>query len=246
MGPKKGKKQKFSNTSSQQPKTRSHNRKISRIAGSIAAFALLVVTVALFGWLLSNTVALQSAANRPVDAILVLGGSIKREIYVAELAKQYPQTPVLISQGSQDPCIWLIFQRAKAPPQQVLLEKCARNTFDNYYFSLPILSRWQAHRVKVITSPTHLPRAKWLAQIILGSHGIWVEIDLAPETGIPGNRESPLKTGIDVIRSLIWAVISQFVEPASCSALTPLTDVDMQQWRTQGFTCEYQGHLTTH
>lgn len=210
----------------------------------IAAFALSVLTVALFGWLLSNTVALQSAANRPVDAILVLGGSIKREIYVAELAKQYPQTPVLISQGSQDPCIWLIFQRAKAPAQQVLLEKCARDTFGNFYFSLPILRRWQAHKVKVITSPTHLPRAQWLAQIILGSHGIWVEIDLAPETGIPGNRESPLKTGIDVIRSLIWAVISQFREPPACSDLTPLTDVDMQQWRTQGFTCEYQGHLT--
>ena len=236
MGPKQGKKQKRSD--------RGRNpRKAGSLAGRIAAFALLVLTVALFSWLLSHTVALQSAANRPVDAILVLGGSIKREIYVAELAKQYPQTPVLISQGSPDPCIWLIFQRAKAPAPQVLLEKCAQSTFDNFYFALPILRRWQAHKVLVITSPTHLPRAKWLAQIILGSHGIWADIDLVPETGIPGNSESPLKTGIDVIRSLIWAVISQFVQPPTCSALTSLTDVDMQQWRTQGFTCEYQGHL---
>jgi uncharacterized SAM-binding protein YcdF (DUF218 family) len=235
MGPKQGKKQKRSNRGR-------NSKKAGSQAGRIASFAFLILTFTFLSWLLSNTVALQFAANRPVDAIFVLGGSIKREMYVAELAKQYPQTPILISQGSPDPCIWLIFQRAKTPVQQVLLEKCARDTFDNFYFSLPILHQWQVHKVKLITSPTHLPRAKWLAQIILGSHGIWVDIDLTPETGIPGNRESLIKTSIDVIRSLIWAVISQFVEP-TCSAVTPLTDVDMQQWRSQGFTCEYQGQI---
>lgn len=86
-------------------------------------------------WLLGNAIALLQAARGPVDAYLVLGGSIPREIYVASIAKQYPDIPILISQGSPDPCIVLIFERDGAPMSRVWLEKCARSTFDNFYFS---------------------------------------------------------------------------------------------------------------
>lgn len=44
----------------------------------------------------------------------VLGGSIWQEIYVVQLANQYPHIPILISSGSEDPCIWLILQREGA------------------------------------------------------------------------------------------------------------------------------------
>lgn len=193
-------------------------------------------------WLLNNAVTLRSASKAPVDAIFVLGGSITREIYVAELAKQYPQTPILISAGSLDPCILLIFQRAKASIENVWLEKCADSTFGNFYYSYPILSQWRVRKVKMITSPTHLPRAQWLAHVLLGSHGIWVETELVKETGVPGNRESSLKTGWDVTRSLFWAIIGQFYSP-KCSKLTRLTDVDLAAWKAKRFQCEYQGHL---
>ncbi|MFB2919456.1 YdcF family protein [Aerosakkonema funiforme] len=197
-------------------------------------------------WLINIGIILQKASQGPVDAFLVLGGSITREIYVAELAKKYPQTPILISGGSKDPCILLIFRRANAPMQNVLLEKCAKTTFGNFYFSQPILSQWQVHKVKLITSLTHLPRAKWLAQIILGSHGIWVEPDIVKEQGIPGNRESFLLTAWGLTRSLSWAVISQFYSP-KCSELTKLTEVNLKAWQAQGFTvkrqCERQANL---
>lgn len=193
-------------------------------------------------WLLITNIALRSAASRPVDAVLVLGGSIRREIYVAELAKQQPELPILISQGSPEPCIWLIFQRDQAPIRQVWLEKCADSTFENFYFSLPILKQWRVHKVRLITSPTHLPRAQWLAQIVLGAHGIWVETDLVQEQGVPGNRESWLKTTLDVGRSLVWAVVSQVYAPR-CTKVTPLMDVDLQQWRRRGFRCERQGQV---
>ena len=193
-------------------------------------------------WLLINTIALRSAALSPVDAVFVLGGSIRREIYVAELAKQHPETPILISQGSQDPCIWLIFQRAQAPIRQVWLEKCAESTFGNFYFNLPLLRQWRVHKVKLITSATHLPRAKWMAQILLGAHGIWVEPEIVPEAGVPGNRESWIKTSLDVGRSLLWAVASQVYLPP-CAKVMPLSEVDMQEWRQQGFKCEHQGKV---
>jgi uncharacterized SAM-binding protein YcdF (DUF218 family) len=193
-------------------------------------------------WLLATLFQLQGASTAPVGAFFVLGGSIQREIYVAELVKQQPQTPVLISQGSPDPCIWSIFRRANAPTDQVWLEKCADSTFGNFYYSLPILQEWQVRKVKLLTSQTHLPRAQWLAQILLGSHGIWVETEIVPEQGIPGNRETLLKTSLDVTRSLGWAVLSQFYAP-HCSSIQALQTVDMPTWRKRGFHCEHQGNI---
>ncbi len=203
---------------------------------------LLSLGVLLCGWLLMITLKLHGAASAPVDALFVLGGSIQREIYVANLAKQYPETPVLISQGSPDPCILLIFQREKAPIRQVFLERCADSTFDNFYFNIPILHQWGVRKVKLITSPTHLPRARWMAQILLGAHGIWVDTELVKEQGIPGNRESVLKTGLDVTRSLGWAVLSQVFQPR-CSQVIPLSAVDLKAWRNSGFKCEHQAGL---
>ena len=180
--------------------------------------------------------------HQPIDAFFVLGGSINREIYVAKLAKQNPFIPILISHGSDDPCILLIFQREQAPLERVWLEKCAESTLGNFFFGLPILTKWNVHKVKVITSATHLPRAKWLAQILLSSHGIATELDLAPEKGVPGNYESPLKTSADLIRSLFWALGSQVIKP-SCSQVNQLLTVDLSMWQKQGFACERQGNL---
>ncbi|NET60077.1 MAG: YdcF family protein [Symploca sp. SIO2E6] len=208
----------------------------------LLGLGLLGITLLFCGCLLHNTLKLQAASSGSVDAFLVLGGSIRREIYVAELVKQYPATKVLISQGSQDPCILLIFQRAGAPLDHVWLEHCADSTFGNFYFNIPILRRWGVSKVKLITSPTHLPRAKWMAQILLGAQGIWVEVDTVEEQGIPGNQESLVKTGLDVTRSLIWAVLSQGIQP-QCSQVKPLAAVDLEAWRQSGFKCEHQGRI---
>jgi uncharacterized SAM-binding protein YcdF (DUF218 family) len=193
-------------------------------------------------WLVITTITLVSALSQPVDAFFVLGGSIRREIYIAQTAKQYPQTPILISHGSQDPCIKLIFQSEFADLDNVWLEKCANSTFDNFYYGVPILKRWGVHKVKLITSPTHLPRAKWMAQILLGAHGIWVEVEVVKEKGVPGNRESWVKTGLDVTRSLLWAGLSQIIQP-QCTDVIRLSEVDMSAWQHRGFKCEHQGNL---
>lgn len=199
------------------------------------------ICLILGSWLIVNTITILSASWGSVDAFFVLGGSIQREIYVARLAKQYPQIPILISHGSPDPCILLIFQRQAAQIQKVWLENCADSTFDNLYYGIPILRSWKAHKVKLITSPTHLPRAKWLAQILLGVNGMWVEVEIVQEQGIPGNRESWVKTGLDVTRSLLWAPISLFIQP-QCS-LTRLADVNLAAWQRRGFRCERQGNI---
>lgn len=204
--------------------------------------SLLILGILLGSWLLTNTLRLQAVASEPVDVFFVLGGGIDREIYVAQLAKQHPKVRVLISQGSEDPCILLIFQREQAPIRQVWLEKCADSTFDNFYFNIPILKQWGVRKIKLITSTSHLPRAQWMAQILLGAHGIWVETDIALHQGRPGNRESVLKAGLDITRCLVWAVISQVVQPR-CLKLVPLHAVDLEAWRNSGFRCERQQEL---
>jgi uncharacterized SAM-binding protein YcdF (DUF218 family) len=200
--------------------------------------------ILLFSSLLMNMLRLQAAASRPVDTFFVLGGSIQREIYVAQLAKQHPETRVLISQGSEDPCILLVFQQEKAPIRQVWLEKCADSTFNNFYFNISVLHQWGVRKIKLITSTTHVPRAKWMAQIFLGVHGIWVEPDIIEEPDIPANRESVLKTGMDVTRTLVWAVLGQskFFQP-KCFKLIPLAAVNLDDWRNSGFKCERQQEL---
>ncbi|BAY38107.1 hypothetical protein NIES2111_24520 [Nostoc sp. NIES-2111] len=204
---------------------------------------LVWVLCLVFGsWLVITTITLVSASSEPVDAFFVLGGSIRREIYIAQIAKQYPQIPILISHGSQDPCIKLIFQREFADLDNVWLEKCAGSTFKNFYYGVPILKRWRVHKVRLITSPTHLPRAKWMAQILLGAHGIWVEVEIVQEKGVPGNRESLIKTGLDVSRSLFWAGLSQIIQP-QCKDVIQLSKVDMSAWQSRGFKCERQGNL---
>ncbi|MFM7406207.1 MAG: YdcF family protein [Cuspidothrix sp.] len=196
----------------------------------------------LISWLAFTTITLVSASSHPVDAFFVLGGSIQREIYVAQLATQYPHIPILISSGSENPCIWLIFQREGADLQEVSLETCAKSTFNNFYYGTPILENWGVHKVKLITSGTHFFRAKLMAQIILGSHGIWVEPEVVQEQGVPGNREYWYKTILDTIRSLAWAVLSQFIH-LHCPSIIKLIDIDMSVWEQKGFHCEYQGGL---
>lgn len=205
---------------------------------------ILGLCLAFMIWLGFNTITMISASSGQTDAFFVLGGSIHREIHVAQLAKQYPQTPILISRGSPDPCIWLVFrQQALRRMQNVWLEKCADSTFGNFYYSIPILRRWGVHKVKLITSVTHLPRAQWMAQILFGVHGIWVEPDIVQEKGVPGNKESWLKTGLDVTRSLLWAGFSPVIQP-QCSQVRRLVEVNMNFWLNQGFKCERQSTIS--
>lgn len=203
---------------------------------------ILLLLLCCTAWAASLATQLYRHAQQPADAVLVLGGSIQREIFVAEAIAQGNQLPTLISHGSDPPCTRILFDRVSAPLGQVWLETCAESTFDNYRYSLPTLKKWQAHHVWVVTSPTHLPRAQWLANILLGSHGIWAEMQLVEEIGIPGNVEHPLKTGVDVGRSLVWAIISQFFQ-TNCPNVIPLKSVDLAAWEDIGFACEHQADI---
>jgi len=199
----------------------------------------LAVVALLLTWAMVTGYRLLMAAQTPAEATLVLGGSIRREMYAAE---QVLPRPLLISHGSPDPCIRILFERAGADLDQVWLEKCAESTFENLVYSLPLLQAWGKHHVRLITSPGHAPRAYAMARILFGSHGIWTTLEQVEEQGIPGNQESWLKTGLDVTRSALWAIVSQGYD-RRCRQVIPLASVDLVAWQARGFKCEHQAGI---
>ena len=192
---------------------------------------------------LINLSVLWRSSQHPTDAYLVLGGSIRREMQMAQLASNFstPQ-PILVSAGSVDPCIRLLFEQAGASLDQVWLENCAESTFGNFVYAAPILKRWKVRHITLVTSGSHTRRAVTLAQILLGARGIWVTPWIVEEAGIPGNQESALKTTLDVGRSLLWAIVAQVYTPR-CDRVVSLSSVDLDQWRQRGFKCEHQAGI---
>lgn len=183
------------------------------------------------------------SSQKTTDAYLVLGGSIRREMHMAEVASGFSKRiPILVSAGSVDPCIRLLFEQAGASLEQVWLENCAESTFGNFIYAVPILDRWGARHITLVTSGSHAHRAVILARILFGAQGIWVDPLIVNETGIPGNQETALKTTLDVSRSLLWALVAQVYKP-TCDRFVSLASVDLDQWRQKGFKCEHQAGI---
>lgn len=211
----------------------------ARAWGRWIKFALLGVVLLC---LLGRSLQLARAAIAPDDTYFVLGGSIQREIYVAEQLHQHPQRQALISSGSAEPCIRLIFERADAPLDQTWLENCARSTFGNLFYSLPWLKQHQVKKLRLVTSGTHRQRAEPMARLLLAAHGIWMVADPVMEDGVPGNQESRLKTVLDLGRILLWAIASQVYQP-QCDDIIALDQVDLEAWQSRDYQCEHQGDL---
>ena len=212
------------------------------------AVLAIVSAIAIVGtW---RAVSLAAAARAPSDAWLVLGGSIKREMYVAERANERgagivggSPLPILISTGSDPPCLWALFQREGVDLGRIWIEECARSTFENFAYSVPVLVNWQARHVKMTTSGTHYRRAMRMARIAFGMRGIWVEFDTAPEVGVPANSESQLKTVLDVTRTIAWSLVAP-LSPIRCGLVANLTQMDWVRWRdSTSFACEAQGQV---
>lgn len=179
------------------------------VASSFLAF-ILVATV----WLAINAVSVFFNSQSKEDCVLVLGGSVGRELYAAVLAKHYPDNFTIVSGGEQPPCSRVIFEKAGAPLDKVILERSARSTFENFTFSIPILKRLHAKRVGVITSLGNEQRGMWMARIFLWANGIAVDNKIIPgEYSQGGHEEEPLKTALDVLRSIAWAPVTNIFAP---------------------------------
>ena len=165
-------------------------------------------------------------AQMPLDGVLVLGGSIRREMYIAE-TPTLPR-PIVISGGSPSYCIQQLFQRHQTNPAQIWLEPCANSTFANFQFAAPLLEQLKVKHLLLITSGSHMARASKLGRIMLGFRGIAIQDYSVSEQGIPANQESGLKTILDLSRGLAWGILSPLLPPKNCPGVVSLATIQDQ------------------
>ena len=138
------------------------------------------------------------------QAILTLGGGVEREKFTAQFAQDRPLT-IWISSGSPPFQARQIFQDANISTSRVNLDYRATDTVSNFTSLVKDFQRQYQH-IYLITSDFHMPRAKAIANIVLGSRGI--AFTAVP---IPSDRakESSLKIVRDSGRCLFWILTGQ-------------------------------------
>jgi uncharacterized SAM-binding protein YcdF (DUF218 family) len=135
------------------------------------------------------------------EAILVLGGDAHREEIGAQLAQHYPELRVWVSTGETPKVSRAIFQSAGIPDDRVYLDYRASDTVTNFTTLVSEFQQKGIQHLYVVTSDFHMPRAKVIATIVLGSNGITFTPISVP-TGAP--RESLLRIARDGGRSILW------------------------------------------
>ncbi|MFB2773240.1 YdcF family protein [Pelatocladus sp. BLCC-F211] len=140
------------------------------------------------------------------QAILMLGGTSlgERETFTAEFAQWYPSLEIWVSSPNINPNkAHQIFRDANIPDQRVYLDYRATDTVTNF---TTLISDFQKHRIQhlfLITSDYHMPRAKAIATIILGSQGI-----AFTPLSVPSNQQKEPIFPIlrDIGRSFFWMI----------------------------------------
>ncbi|CDN10347.1 MAG: YdcF family protein [Richelia sp.] len=138
------------------------------------------------------------------QAVLVLGGSTKyleREKFTAQFARQHPNLPIWITGGSPKISTEEVFQKAGISPKRLNLDYEAVDTVSNFTTIIDDLESRGIKSVYLITSDFHMPRAKVVGDIVLGSRGIYLKSVPVP------SRESPepiQKSVRDGARALVW------------------------------------------
>ena len=135
------------------------------------------------------------------QAILTLGGGINREQFTAEFAQAYPSLEIWVSSGSSPNEAREIFRAAGIPDRRVHLDYLAIDTVTNFTSVVQDFKNRNIQHLYLITSDFHMPRAKAIATIVLGSQGI----TFTP-ISIPSNEptESLVEILRDSCRAIVW------------------------------------------
>jgi len=156
------------------------------IVAGVAALCFVAV-VPLGDWLLTpleTRFAPFRPDGAPVAGIIVLGGSVSepdapwfprpqpdeaadRMFVAAELARAFPQAPVIVSGGPVDPVthaseadvVARYLMRMGVGPERLLRERRSRDTFENAQFTALLVRPQATQRWLLVTSAFHMPRA---------------------------------------------------------------------------------------
>ena len=135
------------------------------------------------------------------QAILTLGGGYQRETFTAKFALSHPKMPIWISSGVKEVQAREIFQQAGISNRRIYLDRRATDTVTNFTTLVKDFKKQEIQHIYLITSDFHLPRAKAIAFMVLGSQGIaFTPVSIATSR----LAEPKTKLARDVIRSYFW------------------------------------------
>lgn len=135
------------------------------------------------------------------QAILTLGGGHQREVFTAKFALSHPNLPIWVSTGTKEVRAREIFQQARINHRRIYLDRRATDTVTNFTTLITDFKKQNIQHIYLITSDFHLPRAKAIAFMILGSQGItYTPVSLSTDR----KPEPKLKIVRDVVRSYFW------------------------------------------
>jgi len=142
-------------------------------------------------------------ADRKVPAILVLGGAEDREWFAARLAQQMPTARIYVSSGSPEDYARYVFEKSGISLERVHLDYRAADTVTNFTTMVEPLLADGVTDVYLVTSTFHMPRARAIGTIVLGSRGLAIHPEPVPTPHAP---EPAGKIARDSLRSLLWLV----------------------------------------
>ena len=168
----------------------------------VLLFAALIVAIAFIP--LRTAIAL---ARSPVpQAMLVLNGDLSRVQFAARLWQSHTHLDIWVSLSDwEEPRFASIFRTAGIPEGQIHYDRCATDTVTNFTCTVDDFLRANLEHLYLITSDYHLPRARAIATLVLGSQGIAVTPLAVPSQGMP--PESRFRIFRDCIRSILWIVV---------------------------------------
>lgn len=176
-------------------------------------FWRLVVLAAFMCLLYSHAV----SYLRSPQAVLVLGGATEREQFAAQFAQQHPDLPIWVSSGSNPEYSEWLFAEAGIAPERLNLDYQAVDTLTNFTTLVDTFKAQGITSLYLITSDYHMPRARVIGEIVLGSRGIAFRAIAVPSGRDPESLE---KVARDAARSMLWvttgrtgATLARYFQP---------------------------------
>jgi len=135
------------------------------------------------------------------EAIFVLGGDSKREIFAAQLASKHPNLPIWVSSGSPRGYVKRIFINRGIKRDRLHLDYRAVDTVTNFTTLADELKAKKIESVYLVTSASHMTRARVIAEIVFGSRGIVVK----PISVATNSQAEPVEKSLrDGARAVFW------------------------------------------
>lgn len=138
------------------------------------------------------------------QAILTLGGGANRQEFTALFAKFYPGIKIWVSSGLPPREARAIFQAEGITDDRFHLDYRAKDTVTNFTTLVEVFQQQRIQHIFLITSKFHLPRARAIATLVLGSRGIaFTPVSVPSEA----SELEPIDIIIrDIVRSLFWII----------------------------------------